>query len=199
VRATRGGTFLDAAQRIGYLQSLGVTAIQLLPVQEFETAFGLGYNGVDYYSPEDQYVATSDQLPGKLIAVNAMLASCGKSPLTAEQLAPGINQLKCLMDLCHLNGIAVILDLVYNHAGGGFDNHSLWFYDRQVNGNLNHSLYFTDQGWAGGQIFAYWNQGVAQFLIDNARFFLNEYRIDGIRYDEVRVIENNGGREVCRT
>jgi 1,4-alpha-glucan branching enzyme len=198
VRAARGGTFLDAAERLGHLRRLGVTAIQLLPVQEFETAFGLGYNGVDYFSPEGQYVLPPPALPGKLAAINTMLASFGKPPLTAPQLEPGIAQLKCLVDLCHLHGIAVILDLVYNHAGGGFDDHSLWFYDRQANGDLNHSLFFTDQGWAGGEIFAYWNQWVAQFLIDNARYFLTEYRIDGIRYDEVRVIENNGGREVCQ-
>lgn len=198
VRATRGGTFLDAVEQLGHLRRLGVTAIQLLPVQEFETSFGLGYNGVDYFSPEGQYVLPPPAIPGKLAAINAMLASFGKPALTAPQLEPGIAQLKCLVDLCHLHGIAVILDLVYNHAGGGFDDHSLWFYDRQVNGDQNHSLFFTDQGWAGGQIFAYWNQWVAQFLIDNARYFLNEYRIDGIRYDEVRVIENNGGREVCQ-
>src|SRR5216683_3048340 len=198
VRATRGGTFLDVAEKLGYLRDLGVTAAQFLPAQEFPTAFSLGYNGVDYFSPEAEYVVPPEEVPGRLVTLNRMLASFGKPALTAGQLAPGVNQLKCLVDLCHLHGIAVILDLVYNHAGGGFDDHSMWFYDRQANGNLNHSLYFTDQGWAGGQIFAYWNQWVAQFLIDNARFFLGEYRIDGIRYDEVRVIENNGGREVCQ-
>jgi len=198
VRTTRGGTFLDAAEKLVHLRNLGVTAVQLLPVQEFETAFSLGYNGVDYFSPEADYVVPPDALQRKLLTINGMFAAFGKSGLTAAQLAPGVNQLKCLIDLCHLHGIAVILDLVYNHAGGGFDDHSLWFYDRQANGNLNNSLFFTDQGWAGGQIFAYWNEWVAQFLIDNARFFLDEYRIDGIRYDEVRVIENNGGREFCQ-
>ncbi len=197
-RTTRGGTFLDAAQKLDHLRALGITAVQLLPVQEFETSFSLGYNGVDYFSPEADYVIPADALPGKLAAVNAMLAAFGKAPLTAAQLAPGINQLKCFIDLCHLHGIAVILDLVYNHAGGGFDDHSIWFYDRQANGNLNNSLFFTDQGWAGGEIFAYWNSWVSQFLIDNAGFFLREYRIDGIRYDEVRVIENNGGRDFCQ-
>jgi 1,4-alpha-glucan branching enzyme len=198
VRASRGGTFLDAAAKLAHLRGLGVNAVQLLPVQEFETQFSMGYNGVDYFSPEAQYVATADELPGKLGAVNAMLAGFGKPPLTLAQLAPGINQLKCLIDLCHLHGIAVIFDLVYNHAGGGFDDRSVWFYDRQANGNLNNSLYFTDQGWAGGEVFAYWNSWVSQFLIDNACFFLGEYRIDGIRYDEVRVIENNGGRGFCQ-
>ena len=41
----------------------------------------------------------------------------------------------------------------YNHAGGGFDPLSLWFYDRAPNGNQNNSLFFTDQGWAGGFVF----------------------------------------------
>jgi 1,4-alpha-glucan branching enzyme len=198
VRTTRGGTFLDAAMKLDHLRGLGVSAVQLLPVQEFETAFSLGYNGVDYFSPEAEYVVPPDALAGKLIAVNVMLAAFGEPALTPAQLAPGINQLKCLIDLCHLHGIAVIFDLVYNHAGGGFDDRSIWFYDRQANGDLNRSLFFTDQGWAGGEIFAYWNAWVSQFLIDNARFFLVEYRVDGIRYDEVRVIENNGGREFCQ-
>jgi 1,4-alpha-glucan branching enzyme len=180
VRVTRSGTFLDATEELGHLQRLGVTAVQLLPVQEFETAFSLGYNGVDYFSPEGEYVVPPDQLPGWLNTINATLAAFGEPALTAAQLASGVNQLKCLIDLCHLHGIAVIFDLVYNHAGGGFDDHSMWFYDRQANGNLNHSLYFTDQGWAGGEIFAYWNQWVSQFLIDNARFFLSEYHIDGV-------------------
>ncbi|HVJ54228.1 MAG TPA: alpha amylase C-terminal domain-containing protein [Aliidongia sp.] len=198
IRTQQDGTLLDAVEKLGHLRALGVTAIQLLPVQEFTTAFSLGYNGVDYYSPEGRYTVAPDEIGGRLQGINGLLASFGQPALTEAQLAPGINQLKCLIDLCHLHGIAVILDLVYNHAGGGFDDRSLWFYDRQANGNLNNSLFFTDQGWAGGEIFAYWNQWVAQFLIDNARFYLNEYRIDGIRYDEVRVIENNGGREVCQ-
>jgi 1,4-alpha-glucan branching enzyme len=198
VRATTGGTFLDAAEKLDYLRALGVTAVQLLPLQEFETAFSMGYNGVDYFSPEARYVVPPQAVTARLPAVNAMLAGFGQPGLTGAQLSPGVNQLKCFIDLCHLHGIAVILDLVYNHAGGGFDDHSLWFYDRQANGNLNHSLYFTDQGWAGGEIFAYWNDWVCQFLIDNAGFFLKEYRIDGIRYDEVRVIENNGGRTFCQ-
>ena len=91
-----------------------------------------------------------------------MLASFGKPPLTSPELCEGVDQLKCLVDLCHLHGIAVIFDLVYNHAGGGFDDHSIWFYDRQPTGNNNNSLFFTDQGWAGGEIFAYWNDvGIA--------------------------------------
>ena len=60
VRAARGGRFLDVATRLDYLRDLGVNAIQLLPIQEFETEFSEGYNGVDYFSPEQRYQAGSD-------------------------------------------------------------------------------------------------------------------------------------------
>jgi 1,4-alpha-glucan branching enzyme len=198
VRAACGGTFLDVVEKLAHLRNLGVNAIQLLPVQEFETANSMGYNGVDYFSPESEYLVAREDLGWRLADINRMLASFGKPPLTSPELCEGVDQLKCLVDLCHLHGIAVIFDLVYNHAGGGFDDHSIWFYDRQPIGDNNNSLFFTDQGWAGGAIFAYWNAWVSRFLLDNARFFLTEFRIDGIRYDEVRVIENNGGRPFCQ-
>ncbi|MBV8121621.1 MAG: alpha amylase C-terminal domain-containing protein [Alphaproteobacteria bacterium] len=201
VRATRGGRFLDVATRLDYLRDLGVNAIQLLPVQEYATRFSAGYNGVDYFSPEGLYQVSADaDLVRYLSEINNALLAFDARPLTLEQIRPGINQLKCLIDLAHLHGIAVIFDLVYNHAGGDFGDQSLWFYDRSLNGNPNNSLYFTDQDWAGGQVFAFWNAHVRQFLIDNAVFFLNEYHIDGIRYDEVRVISDNrpAGRELCQ-
>jgi 1,4-alpha-glucan branching enzyme len=201
LRAARGGWFLDVATRLPYLRALGVNAVQLLPIQEFATQHSAGYNGVDYFSPEMLYEGGTDaELTRYLAAVNGLLGSFGQPGLSIDVLRPGINQLKCLIDLAHLHGIAVIFDLVYNHAGGDFGDRSLWFYDRFANGNKNNSLYFTNQDWAGGQVFAFQDAGVRQFLIDNAVFFFNEYRIDGIRYDEVRVISNNqpDGRTLCR-
>jgi 1,4-alpha-glucan branching enzyme len=193
------GKFLDVVGRIPYLRDLGITAIQLLPIQEYDGDFGLGYAGLDYFSPEMVYqVEDQVELGLHLNVVNALLAEQGHAPLAHEDLVSGPNQLKCLVDLCHLNGMAVIFDLVYNHAGGGFDDRSLWFYDRQPGPDHDHSLYFTDKGWAGGKVFAYWQAPVRQYLIDNATFFLGEYRIDGIRYDEVSVIHNHGGDDFCR-
>jgi 1,4-alpha-glucan branching enzyme len=191
--------FLDVITRIPYLRDLGVRAVQLLPIQEFPYDNSLGYNNTDFFSPEMAYqVEDSAELNRYLGEVNVLLAEQGMPPVTPEQLAPGPNQLKALIDLLHLNGIAVIFDLVYNHAGGGFDDQSLFFFDRKTNGNNNNSLYFTDQGWAGGLIFAYWNDGVRDFLIQNAKFFLSEYHVDGARYDEVSVIDNHGGWFFCQ-
>jgi 1,4-alpha-glucan branching enzyme len=193
------GKFLDAAARIPYLRDLGVTAVQLLPIQEYDGAFGLGYAGLDYFSPEMAYQVQDDsELASHLPRINGLLAEHGQAPLTLEDLASGPNQLKCFVDLCHLNGLSVIFDVVYNHAGGGFDDRSIRFYDRQPPTHDNQSLYFTDKGWAGGLVFAYWQEGVRRYLIDNARFFVSEYRIDGIRYDEVTVMHHHGGDAFCR-
>lgn len=49
------GRFLDVIERLPYLRDLGVNAIQFLPIQEYDGAFGLGYNGLDYFSPEMTY------------------------------------------------------------------------------------------------------------------------------------------------
>lgn len=193
------GRFLDLIERLPYLQDLGINAVQLLPVQEYDMDRGLGYANVDYFSPEMAYqVEDVGELTRYLETINDMLAARGLPPLRVGDLHPGPNQLKCLVDLCHLHGLAVIFDLVYNHAGGGFGDRSLWFYDRQPWGDPTRSLYFTNKEWAGGMIFAYWQAPVRQLLIDNALSFLTDFRIDGIRYDEVSVMHNHGGDELCR-
>jgi 1,4-alpha-glucan branching enzyme len=190
------GRFLDVLDRVDYLRKLNINSVQLLPIQEFPTETSLGYNNLDFYSPEMSYqVADPIDLARFLTTANALLAAHGKRPLTLTQISPGPNQLKCLIDILHLNGIAVFFDLVYNHAGsfGGFDPQCLNFFDFQSTSDENLSLYFTDQGYVGGRVFAYWNRDIRQFLIDNAVFFLNEYHIDGIRYDQVSDMEGFGG------
>ncbi len=190
------GRFLDILDRVDYLRDLGVNAVQLLPIQEFPTETSLGYNNLDFYSPEMAYeVQDAQDLTRYLTKANALLAAHDQNPLNIGQLAPGPNQLKCLIDILHLNGIAVFFDLVYNHAGSpfGFDPQCINFFDFQSTTDENLSLYFTDQTYVGGNVFAYWNQDIRQFLIDNAVFCVNEYHVDGIRYDQVSDMEGFGG------
>ena len=67
-----------------------------------------------------------------------MLRDAGQRPYAGIDILRGAdNQLRALIDVCHVHGIAVIFDVVYNHAGGGFDDHSMWFFDRAPNGNMN--------------------------------------------------------------
>jgi 1,4-alpha-glucan branching enzyme len=197
-RPGRVAKFLDVLARVEYLSELGVTAVQPLPIVEFPTQFSLGYNGVDYFAPEFDYGVPPAELGPYVARANALLAARGCAPISAADIPGAADQLRLLVDILHVSGIAVIFDVVYNHAGGDFGDESLYFFDRLAYGNFNDSLYFTDREWAGGLGFAYWNAGVRQFLIDNALSFLNEYHVDGLRYDEVSVIDNFGGWSFCQ-
>lgn len=191
------GGFLDVINMLPYLNSLNFNAIQPLPIVEFPTMFSLGYNGVDYFSPETDYGIFGDDstLSEYLTAINAKMHRINPAfpPYEMKDIRGTANQFRMMIDMCHIHGIAVLLDVVYNHAGGDFGDRSIYFFDRQPYGDQNRSLYFTDRGWAGGLVFAFWKNEVKQFLIDNARYYLLECHCDGFRYDEVSVIKNEGG------
>ena len=189
----KGGTFLDVARKLPYLAELGVTALQLLPIQEFQTQFSLGYNGTDYFAPEMDFAVADTDLASYVAKVNNLLDAKGLRRYAIADLRGEMNQLKALVDLCHLHGLAMLLDVVYNHAGGDFGDQSLYFFDRQSSqvGDRN-SLYFSDKGHAGGLVFDFAKPEVRDFLIQNAKFFLDEYRVDGFRYDQVSVIDHDG-------
>ena len=195
----KGGTFLDVARKLPYLADLGVTALQLMPIQEFQTSFSLGYNGTDYFSPEMDFAVADAELPAYVAEVNKLLDAKGLRRYQATDLRGEMNQLKALIDLAHLHGLAVLLDVVYNHAGGEFGDQSLYFFDRQdPAGGQGNSLYFTDRGHAGGLVFDFSKPEVRDFLIQNAKFFLSEYRVDGFRYDQVSVIDHDGAPDGWR-
>jgi 1,4-alpha-glucan branching enzyme len=186
------GTFLDVVSKVPYLSSMGITILQLLPIQEFVTEFSLGYNNQDFFSPEMEFGVADADLPPYLAAVNALLAAKEQKLYQLADLKGAMNQLKALVDLCHIYGLGVIFDLVYNHAGGGFDDGSLFFMDRQVTGDNANSLYFTDNSFADGQVFDFAKPEVCDFLINNTKFFLDEYRVEGFRFDEVSGIDHAG-------
>ena len=193
-RERRKAKFLDVLDRIEYLTDLGANALELMPIVEYNTPLSAGYNGSDLYSPEMDYeVDDAAELKAYLSTVNELLTKKGKAPLTREVLAIPTNQIKALIDVCHLYGLAVIFDTVYNHASADLrdrrnDPESLYFFDRAAGNNPNDSQYFTDQDHCG-PVFAFWKKEVRQFLIDNARFFVDEYHVDGFRYDQVTVID----------
>jgi 1,4-alpha-glucan branching enzyme len=199
--------FLDVISKIPYLADLGINVLQPLPIDEQETNPSMGYGGADLFSADFAYVAVAN-LPGYLLMINGLLAAKQQTPLQLPDISSGPGQLKALVDLCHVYGIAVVFDVVYNHAGGfdvsgQFDDHCLYYQDRVANkGNNNDSLYFTDQDrGTGGLAFALWNADVSQFLFDNAIYYLREFHADGFRYDEISTLLSTGqgsGWEFCR-
>ena len=198
IRPGRVSKYLDVVDRIKYLADLGVNAIMPLPFVEFQGENSLGYNGTDLFSPEMDYAVDIAGLPPYLRKVNQLRAEKNCPPLTLGQLTGQINQLKTLIDLCHLYGLAVIADVVYNHAGGNFDDQSIHFFDRPASSDNKDSIYFLPDGHAGGLVFAFWKQEVRQFLIDNAKMFLTDYHVDGFRYDQVTVMDEHGGWFFCQ-
>jgi 1,4-alpha-glucan branching enzyme len=73
----KAGTFLDVARKIPHLSELGVTAVQLLPIQEFQSSFSLGYNGTDYFSPEMDFAVEEADLGPYAARANALLDAKG--------------------------------------------------------------------------------------------------------------------------
>lgn len=195
-------TFLDVIAKIPYLVALGANVLQPLPVNEVETNPSLGYDGADYFSPDFPYVVTDEAaLQAHVATINGLLAAKGFPPLGLQDITTGPAQLKALVDLCHVYGIAVAFDVVYNHAGGfqitdtQSDDECIYYWDRAKNvGHNNDSLYFTDQDrGTGGLSFALWKNDVCQFLINNALYYIAEFHVDGFRYDEISdLISMNG-------
>ena len=198
--------FLDVVGKLEYLADLGVNMLQPLPIDEQEGKDpAMGYAGADIFSPDFPYVCTdAAALPGYLTTINALLAKKGKPKLKLVDILPGIAQLKVLVDLAHLYGMAVAFDVVYGHAGGfDKDENSLYYMDRfaKTGEDNNQSLYFTSTGIAGGLAFALGNAPVAQLLLDNAAYFIRECHVDGFRYDEIsQVIQagQNSAWDFCR-
>jgi 1,4-alpha-glucan branching enzyme len=199
---------LDVVGKIPYLAALGANVLQPLPINEQEVNPNMGYSGADLFSPDFPYVAAEADLPAYLATINAQLAALQQPLLQLGDIRSGPNQLKVLVDLCHLNGIAVIFDVVFNHAGGftangALDDNCIYYFDRVPNvGNNNDSLYCTDQDrGTGGLAFALWNADVCAFLSDNAAHYIAEFHADGFRYDEISILlstSQGSGWDFCR-
>lgn len=197
-RLRRPAKFLDVLRKLDYFLALGINAIQLLPIVEFANVRSLGYEGADIFSPEMDYgIADDGELGAYLALVNDLLAQKGQSPLSIDDLRPQSHQLKALIDVFHVYGIAVLFDVVYNHAGGQIKGQpeSIYFFDRAAGTDPNDSLYFTSRTHAGGPVWAVWKREVRQFLIDNAVQLVREYRIDGVRFDQVSVVVSENRNE----
>ena len=199
---------LDVARKVPYLAALGVNLLQPLPVDEQEVNPSLGYGGADMFSPDFPYVAEEADLPAYVVSLNGLFAAIGLAPLTVDDLRSGPDQLKALVDLCHAYGVGVAFDVVYNHAGGftvdnRLDANCVYYFDLVPDvGDNNDSLYFTNQDrGTGGLAFAMWNQDVCRFLLDNARYYVEAFHLDGFRYDEVSILlstNQENGWQFCR-
>lgn len=148
-----GGAFLKAIERVPYLVDLGVNAVELMPIQEWPGGYyGWGYNTSHWSAPENSY---------------------GSSAADGS----GVGELKALVDALHGAGIAVILDVVYNHSS---HENPLWAIDAE--------RYFEGETpW--GPRFDLSEPASAAYVRDNLRLWLEEYRVDGFRFDSTENLD----------
>ena len=167
------GTYAGMAHPaiIEHLTKLGITTVELMPIQQFTNdttlqAKGLsnywGYNTIGYFAPHNDYAATKD--PGAQVS-----------------------EFKAMVKALHAANIEVILDVVYNHTAEGnhmgptlsfrgIDNPS---YYRLVDGDRQH--YFDTTGTGNSLLMS--SPQVLQLIMDSLRYWVTEMHVDGFRFD----------------
>ncbi|NER14646.1 T9SS type A sorting domain-containing protein [Leptobacterium flavescens] len=160
-------SFDAVRDRLDYLESLGVNAIELMPVSEFDGNISWGYNS-SFHMALDKYYGTQDAF-------------------------------KRFVDECHSRGIAVILDVVYNHATGQNPYFRLW---NECGGNYDCAVAADNPFFnvnSPNTAFSFFNdmdhtsQATQDYVDRLNRYWLEEYNIDGYRFDFTKGFTNTVG------
>ncbi|MCU0082240.1 pullulanase [Streptococcus danieliae] len=166
------GTFQAMEERLDYIQSLGVTHIQLLPVLSYYLAdeFQAGQGLWDYASGGTNYNWGYD--PQHYFALTGMYS--------VDPADPGlrIQELKDLIAAIHARGMGVILDVVYNHTAqlGIFEDLEPHYYHfMDADGEARTSF--------GGGRLASTHTMTRRLMLDSIAYLLDVYKVDGFRFD----------------
>ena len=161
-------------------------------VGSFNEAPGTGPGTFDEIIPKLPYLAdlginAIEIMPVAEFAGDYSWGYNPSQPFAVESAIGGPQGLYKFVKAAHSQGIAVILDVVYNHCGPG--DLDLWRFDGWSDLNHNGGIYIYDNARAhtdfGDTRFDYGRGEVRQYLRDNALFWLTKYRLDGLRFDSV--------------
>ena len=148
---TTSQNIAGAMSQLDYISNLGVTAVQLMPVQEFDGNLSWGYNPNHWFAL-DKFYGTREQY-------------------------------KEFIDECHARGMAVIIDVVYNHASGSHPWAKLWWNgDRTASNNP----WFNEYAKHPYNVFHdmnHENAMVKDHVKKSLEYLLTEYDVDGFRFD----------------
>jgi len=136
--------------RLDYIQNLGVNAIELMPICEFDGNKNWGYSPNHYFAPDKAYGSET--------------------------------MIKTFIDECHKRGIAVILDMVFNHATGLNPMNKLYPYGS----DLQYNPWFNVTAPHSDNVYEDWNHGFEpahEMFIRALKYWLTEYKVDGYRLD----------------
>ena len=167
------GTFAGLIEKIPYLQQLGITAVELLPVFQFDAqdcppgkVNYWGYAPVSFFAPHQAYSSRQDPL------------------------GP-VDEFRDMVKALHRAGIEVILDVVFNHtAEGGQDGPTLCF-----RGLDNTAYYILEEDRAGyanytgtGNTLNANQPVVRRMIVDSLRYWVEEMHVDGFRFDLASIL-----------
>ncbi|TAE75524.1 MAG: T9SS C-terminal target domain-containing protein [Bacteroidetes bacterium] len=145
--------FQDVINRLDYIQNLGINVLQLMPVNEFTGNIGWGYSPI-FYTAVDKMYGTREKL-------------------------------KELIDKCHQRGIAVVLDIVLNQAEFEFPGCKM-YWNSATNQPSANNPWFNVQATHPFNVFQDFNHDspyTRKFAERVIKYWINEYKIDGYRYD----------------
>ena len=157
--------FQDLINKIDYFKNLGINAIELLPIMEFEGNESWGYN-TSFHMALDKYYGTS-------------------------------NKFKEFVDVCHQNGIAVILDIALNHAFGRNPMVRMWMNDPDGDGWGSPTVenpYFNTVAKHSYNVGEDFNHQLprTQYYVERViKQWIQEYKIDGFRWDLTKGFTQN--------
>ncbi|PLX14278.1 MAG: alpha-amylase [Marinilabiliales bacterium] len=156
--------FQSLIDTLNYLDRLGVNAIELMPVNEFEGNLSWGYNP-NYYFAVDKYYGPKDSF-------------------------------KSFIDAAHERGIAVIMDMVLNHAYNSCPL-VMMYWDSQNNRPAGNNPWFNvespNNAYSWGSDFNHESQATKDFVDRVNKYWLEEYNIDGFRFDFTKGFTNTPG------
>jgi isoamylase len=176
VTEAKRGTYAGLIEKIPYLRKLGITAVELLPIYQFDAqecppgkTNYWGYSPISFFAPHQAYSSRQDPL------------------------GP-IDEFRDLVKALHRAGIEVILDVVYNHtAEGNQDGATLSFR------GIDNPTYYMLEG-DGSQYANYTGCGntfngnhpiARRLIVDSLRYWVEEMHVDGFRFDLASILSRD--------
>jgi maltooligosyltrehalose trehalohydrolase len=155
---TPEGTYTGIEAKLEHLKSIGITAIEIMPVAQFPGERNWGYDGVFPYAVQNSY--------------------------------GGAKGLMHLVEACHKQGLAVILDVVYNHVGpeGNYFNEFGPYFTEKYNTPWGNAINFDD---------AHCDE-VRSYFIQNVLMWFKDFHIDALRMDAVHAIKDFSPKHILQ-
>jgi isoamylase len=164
VSPQRRGTYAGLMEKIPYLKDLGVTAVELMPVFQFDPQEGnyWGYMPLCFFAPNQGYYSRPEE-------------------------SEGHTEFRAMVKAMHAADIEVLLDVVYNHTAEGDESGPIYSYK-----GIDNSTYYLLSGKPGktyedysgtGNTLNCSNRYVRRMIMDSLRYWVKEMHVDGFRFD----------------